>query len=252
MGGVGHAPVKGLLGLVIVGGGVGNGHGAQLPGLFHKLLAAGLLRGNIHQLHQTAAQVEQLLEQGEIGRHNVFLFLSAFALFGDEGPLHVYAHNLCPVLQGSVVKVFCRQQGLFNHLPASGHGGGAEGGHAVGQQKAGHGVQGLGGAVAGIRPVAAVNVHVHKAGDNGIALAVHGHVLLFAGQGGAGLDDFAPLHLNVPLGQAEVLVQIFGVDQIHIFTSLLCVFSEQYRVQYDKKRDPRHTQHAGRRQAEPV
>ena len=124
----------------------------------------------------------------------------------------------------------------------------------MGQQESRHGLQGLPGGVAGVRAGAAVDVHIHKARHHSVAArAVHRQVLLLAGQVFAHPQDFPILNLNVPLDQAEVLIQVVCVNQQHLqHPPFSPQAGLQHGVQQDEKGDTGHAQQPRHPQAEAV
>ena len=131
MGQVGGTGVKGSLGVAVIGVGVGNRHGAKLLGFFHKLQSAGQLRGHIHNPHQAAAALIELLEALEVRSLQVIGVLGAFLLLGEVGAFHLNA----PQHRAALGLLVCQTAGTgkspFQHLIGQGHGGGGKGGDAA-------------------------------------------------------------------------------------------------------------------------
>ena len=85
------------------------------------------------------------------------------------------------------------------------------------QKEAGHGLQSLAGTITSVRPSTAVNVHIHKPGDNGIPRTIHRQVGLLPRQVLAHLHDGTLLNLYVSLDQLKILVQVGRMDQKHLY-----------------------------------
>ena len=206
VGGVGDAHVKAVLGLVVVGVSVGNGDGAELAGLLNEFVGAGGLRCDNHQADNAAAAVIQPLELLKIRRAHILGLLSALFAHGNIGAFQMDTQHPGAALFRLIHAGAGRSQGAGNALLRQGHGGGAERSHPVAEQKAAHGADGLYGAVAGVLPVAAVNVDVHKTGYGGEPSGVK-DLFPVLGQAHAYGGDFAVADQNFFLGKAKAFIQ---------------------------------------------
>ena len=183
MGHVGGTGFKSLDGGVVVGAGVGDRDTHLVMALPDKVQIARLLRGNVHQLDQTVCTLLQAAEHGGICALHILRVLCAHLFGADEGALHVDAHKV------GTLAVFMGSSGvhhLVQKLLRVGHGGGANGQHALAGLEICQRLDGLLGAVAEILAHCPVEVDIHKARQGVQTLGVQHLLALF--RGGKGHD----------------------------------------------------------------
>ena len=174
VGQVGHAGIHSGLGVVVVGIGVGDGHGAQLAGLLHEFRRAGQLGSDVHNAHQAVATLKQGLEALEIRLLQVVGILGTPLLVGKVGAFHLDAHEPGVARGGFCLQLLCGSEGLFQHVVGERHGGGGKGGHAAGSIVGRHFFQAIIVAVGEVRAGVAVAVDIHQTGDDGSTLQING------------------------------------------------------------------------------
>ena len=183
VGHVGGTGFKGLDGGVVVGAGVGDGDAHLVMALLDKVQIARLFGGNVHQLDQTARTLLQTAEHGGVCALHILRVLCAHLFGADEGAFHVDAHKV------GTLAVFMGGSGvhyLVQDLLGVGHGGGADGQHALAGLKIRQRLDGLLGAVAEILAHCPVEVDIHKARQGVQPLGVQHLFALF--RGGKGHD----------------------------------------------------------------
>ena len=183
VGHVGGTGFKGLDGGVVVGAGVGDGDAHLVMAVPDKVQIARLLGGNVHQLDQAARALLQAAEHGGVCALHILRVLCAHLFGADEGALHVDAHKVC------ALAVFMGGSGvhhLVQDLFRVGHGGGADGQHALAGLEIRQRLDGLLGAVAEILAHSPVEVDIHKARQGVQTLGVQHLLALF--RGGKGHD----------------------------------------------------------------
>ena len=163
---VGSARVKDGGSLLIAGVGMGHGDGTLLRRAAGKFHRAGQLRGHVRDPQQALRRVIQagkgvVVRQSEIGG-----VLRALFLLGEEGALHLDAHQTGAARRGGLMEPHCRAEGRFQHVIGQRHGGGREGGHAVLCQIGGHFHKAVIVAIGEIRAGVAVGVDIHQTGDH--------------------------------------------------------------------------------------
>ena len=208
VGQVGDAGVNGGLGVVVVGIGVGDGHGAKLLGLFHEFGSTGQLRGDVHNPHQPITALVQCLEALEVRLLQVVGILCAPLFVGEVGAFHLNAHDPGAAFGGFLLQFLAGGEGLCQHLIGQGHGGRGEGGNAAAGVEPGHGLQTLVIAVGKVGAGVAVAVDFDEAGDDGGTLQVDGIGRNLAGQNRA---EQAVLHLKGTGMEPEIGTENAGV-----------------------------------------
>ena len=171
---MGNTGVNGGLGVVVVGIGVGDGHGAKLLGLFHEFGSTGQLRGDVHNPHQPITALVQCLEALEVRLLQVVGVLRAALFVGEVWAFHLNAHDPGAAFGGFLLQALAGGEGLCQHLIGQGHGGRGEGGNAAAGVEPGHGLQTLVIAVGKVGAGVAVAVDFDEAGDDGGTLQVDG------------------------------------------------------------------------------
>ena len=183
VGHVGGTGFKGLDGGVVVGAGVGDGDAHLVMALLDKVQIARLFGCNVHQLDQTARTLLQTAEHGGVCALHILRVLCAHLFGADEGAFHVDAHKV------GALAVFMGGSGvhyLVQDLLGVGHGGGADGQHALAGLKIRQRLDGLLGAIAEILAHCPVEVDIHKARQGVQPLGVQHLFALF--RGGKGHD----------------------------------------------------------------
>ena len=153
---------------------MGDGHGAQLAGLFHELRRARQLGSDVHNAHQTVTALKELLEALKIRLLQVVGVLGAPLFVGEVGAFHLDAHEPGVARGGFRLQLLCGGEGFFQHVVGERHGGGGEGGHAAACVVGGHFFQALIIAVGEIRAGVAMAVDIHQTGYDGGALQING------------------------------------------------------------------------------
>ena len=181
VGGMGGARRESGHGGVVVRHGVTHGdRDAHFRGGADELHGAGLLRGNRYQLYTALRGLLEATEHGHIRVVEEVGVLGAFFRRGEEGAFQMGAHYLGaagvfrPVGRG----VFADGRQLVLRQR---HAGGADVGDALAQLIVGNALQALRCGVAEILAHAAVEMHVHQAGDH---IAASGIQDLFITAGG--------------------------------------------------------------------
>ena len=214
VGHVGRACVKGGVGGVVAGAGVGNGDPHLVMAGGNELQRTRLLRGDIHQLDQAVCPLLQAAEHCNIRLVEILRVLGTHLVGADEGALHVDAHKVCAsaVLMGSG-GIHHTVQDLFRES----HGGGADGQHALTGLKIGQGLDGFFIAVTEILAHGTVEVDIHQARQSVSALGIH--------------DLFAFLRLckghdtPLPDGQAPLLKGVAGGINQSIFDDHILILT---------------------------
>lgn len=212
VGGVRGAGGVGGHGGLVVGSGVADGDGAHLGDLLNEGDSALLLRGHGDQADLAAAGGVEAVEHLRVGLMQVLRSLSAALGVGQEGALQVDARTLGAI--GGTDKATDGLHSGGEDLLLQGHGGGQEGGDAVGGVVLGHGGQALGLAVGEVFVHSAVGVHVDKAGHQVLALGVH----VTGPSGRADGGDHTVLHGHGALLELAVYKYVCVSDD-HDYTS---------------------------------
>ena len=216
MGRVRNTPGKGLLRLLEIRFRVRDGDGAELLCPLHKRLRSLTLGRDIHQAHNAAAILIQRAEQLPVGIADVFFLLRSLFLRGDERPFHVDAEDARALLRTLHAAARGAQSGA-DLLGRHRHGGGTEGGNALGHEMTRHFADRLLLAVTGIRTDTAVNVHVHKARRHNASGAVK---RFLSRQTCADFPDPVAFRAQIHLHQIEILIDQPSIFQNHDSFSL--------------------------------
>ena len=215
MGGVPHAPLDGLDRLIVARRRVGGGHRAVGLDFLDERLCPVAFGRDVHNTDAAAAAVVQPAEFLFIGVADIGAVLGPLLGHGDIRALHVDAVN---VSAGHLVLLLLHVgENLLQRFKGQGHGRGAKRGDAPLDQTPGHGLQGLGGAVAGVEARAAVNVHINQAGNDGVPRQIQA---LSPGVHLADTRDFFSFNSQIRPDRLKILIVYHSIFQQHSITSI--------------------------------
>ena len=232
---VGHAGVNRRLGVLVVGIGMGNGDGAELFRLRHKLRRAVQLRSQIHDGDQSFAVVIQLSESVIVRKAQVFAVLRTFFLLREERALHLYAQQTGAALDRVLFQLQPGSQRLGDYIVGQSHRGRGKARHADTRQIVRHFHVALIAAVGKIGVGIAMVVHVDQAGDHISAIQVN-RVFFF----NQNVTEF-PVHNGKTAGnELETLGKDITVLKIHWNLRILGTIDQSLRAMTRPQRPVRH------------